>query len=42
MLEEGRFLDVLAREIIDVQTQFPGRYDAQINAMLRYLWSGAW
>jgi hypothetical protein len=42
MLQEGRFLDVLVRDINDVRTKFPGVYDAQIDAMLGYLWSGAW
>jgi len=38
MLNEGRFLDALARDIIDVQTKFPGKYDAQIAEMLLHLW----
>jgi RHS repeat-associated protein len=38
MLNEGRFLDALARDIIDVQTKFPGQYDAQIGQMLSDLW----
>lgn len=42
MLQEGRFLDALARDIADVQGQFPGKYDAQIADMLAYLWSGQW
>jgi hypothetical protein len=42
MLNEGRFLDALARDIADVQAQFPGRYDGEIQQMLDYLWSGNW
>ena len=38
MLNEGRFLDALARDIMDVQTKFPGKYDAQIVEMLGHLW----
>lgn len=40
MLQEGRFLDALARDIADVQGQFPGKYDAQVADMLAYLWGG--
>ena len=40
MLKEGRFLDALARDIGDVQSQFPGKYDSRIDEMLQHLWSG--
>ncbi len=42
MLNDGRFLDALAHDIIDVQSKFPGKYDAAIDQMLQYLWSGNW
>jgi hypothetical protein len=42
MLNEGRFLDVLARDIQDVQAVAPGEYDTVIQQMLDHLWSGNW
>ena len=41
-LREGRFLDVLGRDIQDVNSVAPGKYNAAIQGMLDYLWSGKW
>jgi RHS repeat-associated protein len=41
-LGEGRFLDVLARDIQDVESIAPGKYTANIQQMLDHLWSGDW
>jgi RHS repeat-associated protein len=41
-LREGRFLDVLARDIQDVESIAPGKYSANIQQMLDHLWSGEW
>ncbi len=46
-LNEGRFLDVLARDIQDVRDVAtragnPSKYDPQIQEMLNYLWGGKW
>jgi hypothetical protein len=38
----ARWVDALGHDIIDVQRKFPGKYDAHIDEMVQYLWSGAW
>lgn len=46
-LREGRFLDVLAADIMDIRRVEqaigqPGKYDRAVQEMLDYLWSGNW
>ncbi len=41
-LREGRFLDALSADIQNVEKIAPGKYSANIQQMLDYLWSGEW